>query len=179
MLRSTGQKTRVSVANAIWYRLGYKPDLTFLKQNADFFNAGAQALDFDKQESLNTMNNWVKENTQGKIEKIVDQINKDVRMYIMNAVYFKSDWQTPFKAQSTYETDFNTAQDKVKVKMMHRTGEMQYIDKDGAKGIILPYIDTNFSFFAIMPEENTDLRDFVSKAGRKFFKKLSGCDPKR
>lgn len=163
ILNTVGDKTELSVANSIWYRQGFNPDTDFLQKNADYFAATARTLDFDDPKSVEIINNWVKEKTKDTIDKIINEINPDVVMYLMNAVYFKSVWQEPFDAADTMESQFQSPEGSVTAKFMNRTGQMEYIDKDGIKGVMLPYDDGRFSFFALLPEEGKDVRSFIAE----------------
>jgi len=170
ILNTKGDKTELSIANAIWYRDGFRPDKDFLQKNADYFGAGAKALDFNSPKAVETINGWVREQTRNTIDKIIDQIDADVVMYLMNAVYFKSDWMEPFSASDTGKAFFYSDNGKVEAQFMNKTGSMNYIDKDGVKGIVLPYDNGRFNFFAIMPQEGTDIRKFIEELdGEKIF----------
>ena len=163
ILNTMGEKTELAIANSIWYRQDFNPDKDFLQKNADYFRAAAQTLDFDGPKSAKIINDWVNNQTNGTIDKIVDKIQADVVMYLINAVYFKSDWQVPFDANDTREMQFHSPKADVTAKFMNRSGHMQYIDKDGIKGVILPYDDGRFSFFALLPEEGKDVRVFIKE----------------
>ena len=106
----------------------------------------------------------MKEATHGTIEKIVEKIPASTVMYLINAVYFKSDWQTPFTANDTREGPFQTVQGSVPVKFMHRTGKINYFTGNGAAGIALPY-DANgqFVFFALLPDDGVTPRTWLAK----------------
>ena len=43
------------------------------------------------------INAWVKEATRGTIKKIVEKISPSTVLYLINSIYFKSDWLTPFE----------------------------------------------------------------------------------
>lgn len=163
ILSTLGGRTELSIANSIWYREGFTPDKDFLQKNADFFAATAEALDFDKPEALKAINGWVKKETNNTIDKIIDSIDRDVVMYLINAVYFKSDWQEPFIASNTGESQFQSTKGPVTAKFMNRTGKMDYISKDGVQGVMLPYDDGRFSFFALLPKDGTEVREFISE----------------
>jgi serpin B len=47
---------------------------------------------------------------------------------------------------------------------MHRTGEMTYLEQAGTKGVLLPYVDERFAFFAVLPEDGQDPRQLVADA---------------
>ncbi len=153
LLNTTSDKTRLSIANSIWYRSGFNIDAKFLQTNADFFNAGARTLDFSKPEAVTTINQWVKDQTAGKIDKIIDKIDDNVIMYLLNAIYFKSDWKNPFEANKTGDREFRASSGTVTTKFMAKQGSFQYIDMNGRRGVMLPYVDERFAFFAILPAD--------------------------
>jgi serine protease inhibitor len=162
LLRVKTDKTTVSVANSIWFRQSYPVSQAFLKTNADYFDAAAQALDFNSPEAAKTINNWVKSQTQGKIDSIVDKVDASTIMYLINAVYFKSDWTTPFDAHSTAKGDFIATSGTISANFMHRTGGVKFIDSKGVKGVLLPYDNGRYSFFAVLPPEGQDVRAYVN-----------------
>ena len=51
-------------------------------------------LDFkDEQGSLAKINGWARDRTNGRIDKVLDQIRaSDQAMFLLNALYFKGDW---------------------------------------------------------------------------------------
>jgi len=163
ILNAAGEKTELAVANSIWYRQGFNPDKDFLQKNADYFKAAARILNFDDPKSVEIINNWVKDQTRGTIDKIVNDIKADVVMYLINAVYFKSDWQVPFDAADTRDLQFQSPGGPVTAKFMNRSGQMEYIDKNDIRGVMLPYDDGRFSFFALLPEEGKDARSFIKE----------------
>lgn len=162
LLEQTGDKTELFISNSIWVRDGYPVDASFLQRNADFFRAGAHTLDFSLPAAVTTINDWVKTATRSKIDKIVDDIDPDVMMYLINAIYFKSDWQKPFEAASTREGLFRSPDGEITVKYMNETASMDLIKQDDIRGIWLPYVDASFGFFAILPDEDTDVRDWIA-----------------
>ncbi|MDD4657811.1 MAG: serpin family protein, partial [Eubacteriales bacterium] len=90
------KKARVDIANSIWFQEDEDQLLVerdFLQKNADYYNAAAYKSPFDGQ-TLKDINNWVKENTDGMIDKILDQISPAAVMYLINAVVFDAQWDT-------------------------------------------------------------------------------------
>ena len=69
------KKVKLSIANSIWFRddenrLQVEPD--FLQTNADYYRAAAYKAAFDQQ-TLKDINSWVKDNTDGMIDKILSK----------------------------------------------------------------------------------------------------------
>lgn len=162
LLMNTGGKTRLSIANSIWYRDGFDADADFLRRNADYFAAAARTLDFSDPAAVTTINGWVKNATNGTIDKIVEKIDPAVVMYLINAVYFKAEWQTKFEAANTFDRTFKKTGGDITVKFMNQVGSMAYLSNDDSQGVLLPYSDGRFAFVAILPEEGKTPRDLVT-----------------
>ena len=101
------------------------------------------------------MNKWCSEKTNGKINHIIDSIN-GIEMILLNAVYFKSDWESKFKAKLTQLKDFkNSNGETVKVKTMYQEyGSINYYGDDKIQIIELPYEDNHLSMVIILPNKN-------------------------
>lgn len=163
LLEKSESKTQISIANSIWFRDGFVPYQPFLQSNADYFKAGARALDFADDKAPDIINGWVKDATHDLIDKIVDKISPTTIMYLINAIYFKADWMTPFEKHETWEQDFQTPEGIIKVDFMHRTAPMQYFKGLEARGVALPYHNEQFAYFAILPDDDIDPRTWLNK----------------
>ena len=161
VLMQTKQNTRLTIANSIWYRKGFQPDPAFLQRNADYFNAAARSLDFGSKTAPDTINGWVKSATNNLIDKMIDQIDPQVVMYLINAVYFKAEWLTAFDAKDTLARTFKAPDGEKSVKFMNRTGQMEYLTVQGGQGVRLPYKDGRYAFVAVLPDESTSPRDLA------------------
>ena len=153
---------KFSIANSIWYKEGFKANKDFLQANADYYSADIHSLDFSKKSAPDTINNWVKNATNNKIDKIVDKISDDLVMYIINAIYFNGDWKYEFSANKTHKATFNAPYGEIETDFMSRRGEMDYLEFNGATGVILPYLDEQFAFVGLLPKEGDTPRDLIN-----------------
>src|SRR5690606_8351045 len=103
------------VANSIWYRQGFEVIPAFLDVNRTYFNAEVNALDFNADSSVERINDWVKTKTHDKIEKIVNQLEADLMMLLLNAVYFKGGWEQQFDNALTARDVFHHGTDAAHV----------------------------------------------------------------
>lgn len=154
-------KAKWSIANSIWYNKGFTVDKGFLQTNADYYLADARMLDFSSASAPGVINGWVKDKTGGKIEEIVSTIKPDVVMYLINAVWFKADWKTPFKPSGTQPGTFHTPGADTQVKYLSRTGSITTLKSPTAEGILLPYADERFAFVALLPSGNLSPRELI------------------
>lgn len=112
------KKNTLSIANSIWFRSAKEGMISkdFLQKNADYYGAAAYSSPFDKS-TVNDINNWVKQNTDGMIEKLLDGIDSDAFMYIINAMAFEAEWSNTYTKNNLSDgtfTDINGAKKQVK-----------------------------------------------------------------
>jgi serpin B len=155
--------TSIKIANSIWYANSFTLLPAFLKTNTDFYNAEVQALNFnDKEASLNTINNWVSQQTNNKIPKILDQMPDGARLFLINAIYFKSAWKTRFEIKQTYKAPFRLADNSTVQAdfMTNRSVDMKTAYDNGTNVVELPYSNDKYSMVLVMPD--TDLKGYIN-----------------
>src|SRR5262249_33886920 len=85
---------------------------------------------------------------------ILDAIDPDAPAVILNAVYFKAAWETPFVARATSDEDFRlTAARKVKAPTMHMLASFPVATRAGYRAIRLPYSVAALSMVVVLPDE--------------------------
>lgn len=158
MMKYTDPKVLLSIANSLWGREDKSFDDEFIAKANDFYDAKLTLLDFQAPTASKTINNWVKEKTEGKIEEIVeDEIDRDTVLFLINAIYFHSDWQHQFNKNRTVEKDFFSNNGKQqKVKMMSNNGNYQYFENESVQGIRLPYGEGKMAMDVFLPREGMD-----------------------
>jgi serpin B len=158
-LLTVDPKVSLTMANALFYRLGFPIKPPFLAAMSNDFDAHIEGLNFDLPSAIDVINGWASENTNGKIPTVIDQITAETVMFLMNALYFKGDWTYQFDVSETQNRPFildNGSQISVPT-MAGNVMAMRHFG--GAFGAIeLPYGQTNFSMVIIVP--NTTLNDF-------------------
>jgi serpin B len=161
-LSQTGSKTKLEVANSIWFRDGFVPFEPFLEANAVNYHAAAQALDFSSQSGVDTINQWVDDATNGLIDKMIEQISPTTVMFLINTIYFKSDWQTPFEKAATSEQVFQSPDGDQTVPFMQQITPLSVFTLPNATGVMLPYDNSQFGYFAILPDPSITPRDWYA-----------------
>ncbi len=172
LLDLSGEKTTLSIADSIWYDQTFVPDGQFLQNNANYYNAQLQKLDFKDSKAPNTINEWVSQATQGKIGKIISSIDSDVVMYLINTIYFKSDWMEPFSSNDTKEAVFYAPDGTLQTDFLNKTGSMDYISGQNAQGVLLSYENEDLAYFALLPNEDMPVREWIEGQGTSLFENL-------
>ena len=163
-LQVADPKVILAIANSLWARQDVPFKQDFLQRNTQFFGAEVSTLDFTDPNTLPTINQWVNTNTNGKITKILDEINSDMVLFLINAIYFKGTWQTAFDPSRTRDGTFHLATgDEKQIPMMTRTGDYAYHENYDAKfqAISLPYGDGRMSMYIFLPYRESDINTFL------------------
>jgi serine protease inhibitor len=162
-LANSDPKVQLSIANSLWARSGvaFKPE--FLETIKEAYKARVTNLDFNNPNATSIINNWVNENTQGKIPTIVDQINPATVLFLINAVYFKGNWEKQFSKDATQELPFTLLDGKRKQHpLMSQSGRYRYAENELFQAISLPYGSGNLSMYVFLPKSNVTLQSFYS-----------------
>jgi len=164
MLRTLDKTVDFRIANSIWYRAGFPFEATFLDESKQFFDAKVAPLDFAAASAVPTINTWVKESTNGKIDEILDgPIADDVVMYLINAIYFNGSWTARFDKSLTRQDEFTTINGTTApIAMMRRTDTVRVAETADAEVIDLPYGGGAFAMTIIMPKPGKSVSSLVS-----------------
>jgi serpin B len=147
---------RLNIANAIWGQQDYEFLDPFLDVLATNHGAGLRVLDFAAapEESRLTINDWVSEKTEGKIEDLIPQglIGPLTRLVLTNAIYFNAAWASPFEEGATEEGPFTLPDGtEVTVPLMRQTESFGYAEGEGYQAVELPYDGRELSMVILLP----------------------------
>ena len=155
-----GQYFRLNIANALWGQHGYHFLPAFLDVLAENYGAGMMAVDFTgaPDESRVRINDWVAEETEGKVEDLLPpgMIGRSTRLVLTNAIYFNASWLWQFNQRDTEVRPFHLAGGAtVRVPMMTETNGYGYAGGDGYQAVDLPYSWGELSMTILLPDEGT------------------------
>lgn len=152
------------IANSVWIRDGFPAGETFLQTTGDYFDARVEELDFDDPEAPSTINGWVEESTNGKIEELIESIDPAEVMFLINAIYFNGDWREPFDPELTQTADFRLADGStVDVPMMSAEGRYLYQATELFQAVDLRYGRTAYSMTVLVPADGRGLDDVIAE----------------
>jgi serine protease inhibitor len=167
-LRAIDPHVALAIANSLWAQQGVALAPDFLSRNQESYQAEIAALNFSNPQAAATINEWVKRNTGGKIETIVDQLDRSAIMVLINAIYFKGQWAKPFDLRRTRELPFTLPSGHQRQHlMMAQTGKFDYYAIQGFQAISLPYGAGRASMYIFLPEQRSSLRAFRRELSHK------------
>ncbi|XP_032278698.1 plasminogen activator inhibitor 2 [Phoca vitulina] len=135
----------------------------YMQLSKKYYSTEPQAVDFLEcaEETRKKINSWVKTQTKGKIPDLLPEgsVDGDTKMVLVNAVYFKGKWKTPFekKLNGLYPFRVNATQRKpVQMMYLHKELNIGYIDALKTQILELPYAG-GVSMFLLLPDEIGDV----------------------
>ncbi len=156
---------KLALANSIWLRdvENFAVKEAFLQTNADVYSAGAFRAPFNAS-TVKDVNQWVKDHTDGMIDKIVDGFTSQDVMLLINALVFDAKWASPYTQETEVRKgDFHLENGTVKrVKFLSDTESRYLCDGDRAVGFVKPYVGGRYAFAALLPAEGTPVADYVA-----------------
>lgn len=153
------KKCKVVPANSIWIRSGYGVEEAFLRTDVDYYDADVFRAPFNDG-TVRDINNWVKKNTDGMIDGIIDSIDPLTVMFLINALIFDAEWSSKYQNSDVNDAEFHLANGETKTVSMMYSNEYSLIAANGARGFIKNYAE-RYAFAAILPDEGTDLDSFI------------------
>lgn len=146
----------VELANGVMSR--FEPIKNFSKV-CDKYQAPIEKLVSKKQ-----VNDWCSKNTHGKITEIIDELSPGTLMLLLNAVYFRGEWVSPFNPDATRGGVFyNFGKEEKKVEMMLQTHQFNYYQDSEIQAVELPYKNDSMSALFILPNKDIDINNYINK----------------
>lgn len=154
---------KFQIANSIWYANWFQVESEFLDVNRTYFDAVVSALDFDSPQAVTTINDWVNDKTNGKIDTILEEIPDDMVMYLINALYFKGAWTYQFDPAKTRPMSFHCADGTTySTRFMYmNTDSLRFMVNGGVLGVELPYGNGDYRLLAVIPIDSSNSIDDV------------------
>ncbi|XP_067290445.1 serpin peptidase inhibitor, clade B (ovalbumin), member 1, like 3 isoform X2 [Pseudorasbora parva] len=172
-MNRAGAPYALSLANRLYGEQTYNFTEKFLGDTKSLYEAELQTLDFIGQAEVarKHINGWVEEQTQEKIKDLLAAADVDplTRLVLVNAVYFKGDWERKFREDLTHDQQFKMNKNESKpVRMMSQKAKfpLAFIPEMNCQVLELPYVGKELSMLILLPnameDESTGLQKLES-----------------
>ncbi|XP_047424421.1 leukocyte elastase inhibitor-like isoform X2 [Mugil cephalus] len=153
----------LSVANRLYGEQSYQFVEEFLGKTRKHYNAELEKVDFagNAEAARLNINSWVEKQTRDKIKNLLASgvVNSMTRMVLVNAIYFKGNWDRQFQESETQDAPFRLSKNSTKqVKMMHQKAKfpLTYIADVSCQVLELPYKEKELSMLIFLPMDIED-----------------------
>jgi serine protease inhibitor len=153
----------LQLADSVWLRDSGELQVkeNFLRTDVAYYDAEVYKAAFDGS-TLNAVNAWVKEHTDGMIPSILDEMPDGAMLFLINAVAFDDKWQTPYEPEQVSDGVFTAADGTARTVTMMQSSETKYLEDGQAEGFIRYYKEGGYAFAALLPDEGVSIDDYIA-----------------
>lgn len=153
----------LKLANRLYGEKTYNFLPEFLASTQKMYGAELASVDFQhtSEDARKVINEWVKGQTEGKIPELLAAgvVDSMTKLVLVNAIYFKGNWQEKFVKEATTDTPFRLNKKDTKiVKMMYQKKKLPYgyIQDLKCRVLELPYEGAELSMVILLPDDIED-----------------------
>ena len=155
-LKAAQGDNELNIANSLWPQKKYPFRQEFLNLLRKDYGATVTPLNYEREaeQARVTINRWVDDKTRHKIAEIIGPgvLDDLTRMVLVNAIYFKGTWATPFPKSATRPDRFYTKPDTtITVPFMNKVGQFSYGENDQLQLLALPYAGRQLEMIILLP----------------------------
>ncbi len=167
-LQEMDSEVELAIANSFWMRQSGSFNSNFIQRNEASYHALTREIDFSSPATAAPLiNGWVAEETRQKIDHVLEPNDFDsgTIALLVNAIYFKSAWLSPFSESDTREHPFALADGQMKPHpLMFQTQEFAYHENALFQAIALPYGNTaEVNLYIFLPNREVGLDLFLEQ----------------
>lgn len=159
-------------ANSLWGQAGVAWKQPFLDTLARAYGTGMHGVDYlrDAEGARQSVNAWVAHQTQNLIPELIARgvFTELTRLTLVNAIYLKAPWQSPFGISATRDGRFTRPDgSSVSAPLMDTTAPARYARSRGWQIASLPYVGDELAFAVVLPDPGQEdvVRRLVSGTG--------------
>ena len=178
------EECKLNIANKIFHSNKFVADEEYSELLKEFYASQPESLNFsDAYNSMKIINGWVADKTNNKINNIVSETTFDntrLKMILINAIYFKSDWKIEFEKEDTFKEKFYLPEDTIMDVNMMCLKKKSFKYSNEPEGLPLAscsllYSGYKISMTILLPHKDQNLLELESKIDENVFKKILSC----
>jgi serpin B len=148
----------LTTANALWSDKTYKCNEKYVAAIDRYYGGALNGVDFagNPTQAIAIINQWVSVKTGDKINNLVNanSVNRDTRLVLTNAIYFKGKWQLEFKKEVTEAKPFMISKNEsVQAPMMSQKSHFSYYEDDTIQALDMRYKGGDLSMLVVLPQQ--------------------------
>jgi serpin B len=150
----TREGVDLDAANALWVARAQRLLPAFVEGLSEGLDVEVERADFagDPAGTEATINRFVSEGTRGKIPQLVSNLDPRTRLLIVNAVYFKGLWASPFEKERTETLPFTGSSGASAPRpFLRKKEELRYFEDADLQALELPYRGGKLRMLLLLP----------------------------
>lgn len=146
----------LSEANSLFPQKGYRLSPSWLRDMAVFYGTSVIPVNYltETEKARLAINRWVEGKTKNRIRELVKPgiLDALTRLTLVNAIYFKGDWESPFNKDNSSEEPFLCGRgNTVSTPMMHQRATFRYAAPGPVQLLEMPYSGRDVAMLVVLP----------------------------
>jgi|GEM_PF-406282 len=159
---------KLSVANSLWPQQDCKFLDEYLSLTKKYYGVSITPVDYKRarEAARKMINKWVEDKTQDKIKNLIQPgiLDALTRLVLVNAIYFKGNWESQFEVSQTKDALFFVSSERsVQTPMMSQKHKFRYAEFESLQILELPYVGNELSMLVLLPREADGLKELESR----------------
>lgn len=151
----------IRIANSAWYaedmNFSDSFEASYLPLLKDSYDADCFEENLSDPSTIQSMNDWISEATNEKINNMVDEVSPDACLLLFNAVYFNAKWAVPFPTEGTFDEEFYGTDGTRTIPFMHMSDRyFKYYEYKGIRTLRMYYRDSDMAMDILIPAREDD-----------------------
>ena len=144
------KKNNINIANGIWANGSNILRLEFMDSMLKYYDAESNSLDFSNFQSLESINKWISDRTDGNIKDAVASLNERDKIVLVNAINFSQEWELEFDPDNTEKNVFYLSDGSEKpCFFIENTNKYYALESGNFNAVAIPY-KGNFTMYLLV-----------------------------
>lgn len=149
----------IKCANSMWFDTNLRVNSPFIETNKKFFDAEVRVQDLSTEQTMNDINKWCSEKTNGNIDNLLTEPLEGQIAVLFNALYFNGKWDCPFKTDSTKTEQFHSADGTISDVQMMSQNNIALAKVTDKYDILVKEYQAYLKMDIILPHEGESLSE--------------------
>lgn len=164
----------IQIANLVAVSKQFKPKPSYLKRLKRFNSKTIKVDERKAKGAVSMINRFISQHTNGKISNLAseDDIDEEMTLILLNAIYFKGAWKNKFDAESTVKNDFFASSGTFKTDFMVNKMQVRMVSSEDCDVLELPYAEEELSMIVLLPKKKDRTKDIMKLVEKVDFTKI-------
>jgi len=178
--KDTSISTQLLIANSLWAQKDFKFLDSFFNLVEAYYKSELTNVDFindtAREKTRKEINSWVEQKTRDKIKEIIQKgdIDSQTALVLVNAIYFKDEWESTFDSLKTEVKPFYlNSNDTIHTAIMNKKENLKYYENSDMQVVEIPYKNNKLSMMIFLPKENDGIETMESSLNNGLYSEVS------
>lgn len=167
MLRPNSNNTTFQSSNALFYDPSkFIPNEDYIETIEMTYDTEIIAESLSNPSTVTKVNDWIAEKTEGRVNKVIEEIDHSEVILILNALIITGQWESGFSLlpESSPDRLFTTsANETVFTPTMYSHTYRDFTSSDEYVSVDLNFKDSDYSLTLIQPSTGLNINDFIRR----------------